>query len=164
MLPPPLTAIARGEFFVSPVVQLQSAASEHRDVRAATPTYLSQFSSACRLRVPRRCRWLVPASPYSKCAKRCALRLRNLDKKQPFSYCYEFTNSASLGKRRYVHTAADLHVRPWFSNRAGLESLGRREPFRDTPWVISDNPLNQGARRLFASVAALQLRALKATV
>jgi hypothetical protein len=102
--------------------------------------------------------------PYSKCAKRSALRLRNLDKKQPFSYCYEFTNSASLGKRRYVHTAADLHVRPWFSNRAGLESLGRREPFRDTPWVISDNPLNQGARRLFASVAALQLRALKATV
>jgi hypothetical protein len=102
--------------------------------------------------------------PYSKCAKRCALRLRNLDKKQPFSYCYEFTNSASPGKRRYVHTAADLHVRPWFSNRAGLESLGRREPFRDTPWVISDNPLNQGARRLFVSVAALQLRALKATV
>jgi hypothetical protein len=30
-------------------------------------------------------------------------------------------------KRRYAHTAADLHVRPWFSNRADLESRGRRE-------------------------------------
>jgi hypothetical protein len=26
-----------------------------------------------------------------------------------------------------VRTAADLHVRPWFSNRADLESRGRRE-------------------------------------
>ena len=30
-------------------------------------------------------------------------------------------------KRRYVHTAADLHVRPQFSNRADLENRGRRE-------------------------------------
>jgi hypothetical protein len=30
-------------------------------------------------------------------------------------------------KRRYAHTAADLRVRPWFSNRADLESRGRRE-------------------------------------
>jgi hypothetical protein len=27
----------------------------------------------------------------------------------------------------YAHTAADLHVRPWFSNRADLENRGRRE-------------------------------------
>jgi hypothetical protein len=27
----------------------------------------------------------------------------------------------------YAHTAADLHVHPWFSNRADLENHGRRE-------------------------------------
>jgi len=32
------------------------------------------------------------------------------------------TNPASLGKRRYAHTAADLHVRSGFSNRAGLKN------------------------------------------
>jgi hypothetical protein len=51
---------------------------------------------------------------------------RNLNTGQPFSYCYEFTNPASLGKRRYAHTAADLHVRSGSSNRAGLEN--RRTP------------------------------------
>ena len=89
------------------------------------------------------------SSPCSKRAKHCTLGRRKLNTEQPFSYCYEFTNSASLGKRRYVHTAADLHVRPWFSNRAGLESLGRREPFRDTLCTGTRNPRVDTGERLF---------------
>jgi hypothetical protein len=53
-------------------------------------------------------------------------RLRNFDTEPPCSYCYESQPNTRL-ELRYVHTAADLHVRPWFSNRADLESRGRRE-------------------------------------
>jgi hypothetical protein len=44
-----------------------------------------------------------------------------------------------------MHTAADLHIRPWFSNRAGLESRGRREPLRDTACLNSRNGNDSGA-------------------
>jgi len=40
-----------------------------------------------------------------------------------------------------AHTAADLHVHPWVSNRADLESRECRERLRNTPRAISDNPL-----------------------
>jgi hypothetical protein len=54
-------------------------------------------------------------------------RLRNFDTKPPPSYCYEFQPNDRLESVAHAHTAADLHVRPWFSNRADLESHGRRE-------------------------------------
>ena len=42
---PPLAATRRCEPFMSPVIQLQSASAEHRDVRRRYAAYLSQFSS-----------------------------------------------------------------------------------------------------------------------
>lgn len=106
--------------------KLQSAAAEHRkcpaplrrvpqSVQFQTGSNLVQPAS--RLRVPRR---FDPMHlSISKREKRAG---RNLDTGQPFSYCYEFTNPAPLGKRRYAHTAADLRVRSGSSNRAGLEN------------------------------------------
>src|ERR1700752_3332010 len=44
MLPPPLTATSRGELFMSPMIQLQSAAVEHRVVRRRYAASLSPFS------------------------------------------------------------------------------------------------------------------------
>lgn len=57
-----------------------------------------------------------------------------------------------------AHTAADLHVRPWVSNRADLESRGRREQEINTPSVFSDNPWIRRGSRLFATVAVLPTR------
>lgn len=54
-------------------------------------------------------------------------RLRNFDTEPHHSYCYEFQSDNRLESAANVLTAADLHVRPWFSNRAGLKSRGRRE-------------------------------------
>jgi hypothetical protein len=54
-------------------------------------------------------------------------RLRNFDTEPPSSYCYEFRSDNRLESVANAHTAADLHVRPRFSNRADLESRGRRE-------------------------------------
>ena len=51
-------------------------------------------------------------------------RLRNLDTKLPCSYCYESPPIERLESVAYAHTAADLHVRPGLSNRAGLENRG----------------------------------------
>jgi hypothetical protein len=47
-------------------------------------------------------------------------RLRNFDTELPCSYCYESQPIERLESVAYAHTAADLHVRPWFSNRADL--------------------------------------------
>jgi len=70
-------------------------------------------------------------------------RLRNFDTELPCSYCYESQPIERLESVAYAHTAADLHVRPWFSNRADLENRGRRERLkkytkRDFPqWLDS---------------------------
>jgi len=55
-----------------------------------------------------------------------------------------------------AHTAADLHVRPWVSNRADLESRGRREQEINTPSGFPDNPWIRRGTRVFATVATLQ--------
>ena len=54
-------------------------------------------------------------------------RLRNFDTEPHYSHCYESKSDNRLESVANVLTDADLHVRPWFSNRAGLESRGRRE-------------------------------------
>jgi hypothetical protein len=106
--------------------KLQSAAAKHRNVRRRYAAYLSSFSSK-----PDRTSFNPTAGfAFPAALVRCIFLSRsarsapgrNLDRGQPFSYCYEFTNPAPLGKRRYVHTAADLHVRSESSNRAGLEN------------------------------------------
>lgn len=64
----------------------------------------------------------------------------NLDTEHPSPYCYGLPTQLRLESVANAHTAADLHVRSWVSNRAGQESHGRRERVRNTPRVISDNP------------------------
>jgi hypothetical protein len=49
-------------------------------------------------------------------------RLRNFDTEPPSSYRYELQPDHRLESIANARTAADLHVRPWFSNRADLES------------------------------------------
>lgn len=71
------------------------------------------------------------ASLFFEAPKRSALRLRNFDTEQPPHIDYELPNPASLGNVANVPIAADLHVRPWVSNRAGLESRGRRERLKE---------------------------------
>ena len=56
-----------------------------------------------------------------------ALALRNFDTEPHSSHCYEVYPDNRLESVANAHTAADLHVRPGFSNRAGLKSRGRRE-------------------------------------
>jgi hypothetical protein len=53
--------------------------------------------------------------------------LRNFDTEPHSSHCYEAYFDNRLESAANAHTAADLHVRPGFSNRAGLKSRGRRE-------------------------------------
>ena len=68
---------------------------------------------------------------YLSCLRRGTRmpRLRNFDTEPPYPYRYEFRSDNRLESVANVHTAADLHVRPWFSNRADLESRGRRERY-----------------------------------
>ena len=61
--------------------------------------------------------WCVSLEARAKCMP----RLRNFDTKLPFSYCYELQPEHRLESVANAHTAADLHVRPRFLNRAGLK-------------------------------------------
>jgi hypothetical protein len=59
----------------------------------------------------------------------------------------------------YAHTAADLHVRPWFSNRADLENRGRRErlkkyTMRDFPQWLDSMPKHRRPIRVRNSCEA----------
>ena len=106
------------------------------------------LSSSTRSRTPR------SRSPHCRSASRFPLlhfsgperaeRVRhtgkNSDTERPLSYCYELPTQLRLESVANAHTAADLHVRPWVSYRAGQESLGRRERVTNTPRVISYNP------------------------
>ena len=58
-------------------------------------------------------------------------RLRNFDTKLPFSYCYELQPEHRLESVANAHTAADLHVRPCFLNRAGLKKPWAPRTFID---------------------------------
>jgi hypothetical protein len=49
------------------------------------------------------------------------------DTARPFSYRYELQLRLRLESAANIQTAAGLNVRPWFSDRADLESRGRRE-------------------------------------
>jgi len=120
MLPPPLVAACRGELVISLKFQLQSAACRTSAMSdAATPrTSARSRQPACRLRFPRRCRRSVLVS----LVEARTLRSGKLRHRTSVLISLWVTNPASLGKRRYAHTAADLHVRSGFSNRAGLKN------------------------------------------
>jgi hypothetical protein len=103
--------------------------------------------------------------PLSEARESRAPRLGNFDTKQPTSYCYKLPTQHRLESVANAHTAADLHVRPWVSNRADLESRGRRERLRNTLCVSSDNPLNRRSRTSLrrccrAAIAKLQSKFL----
>jgi hypothetical protein len=72
-------------------------------------------------------------------------RLRNFDTEPHSSYCYEVESDKRLESVANAHTAADLHVPPRFSNRAGLKSVGAANVLRDTSCPISRNE-NDSAR------------------
>jgi hypothetical protein len=78
--------------------------------------------------------------PLVRSARNVSATPGNLDTEQPPSYCYELPAQLRLESVANAHTAADLHVRSWVSNRAGQESLERRERITNTPSAISDNP------------------------
>ena len=118
---------------------------------SACPTAAPPRISVCRLqhvhdlRVPNRC--IAGKHPGSPCliplsgsALNASTTSRNLDTEQPLSYRYELPTQLRLESVANAHTAADLHVRSWVSNRAGQESLERRERVTNTPSAISDNP------------------------
>jgi hypothetical protein len=129
--------------------QVFKASLRHRtsalfDCRAAA--YLS-LSSSTRSRTPRSQSLHRRQASYFPCLihpVRISLNASatpgNSDTEQPFSYCYELSTQLRLESAANAHTAADLHVRSWVSNRAGQESLERRERVTNTPSAISDNP------------------------
>ncbi|MBP2430897.1 hypothetical protein AB7M49_002069 [Bradyrhizobium elkanii] len=84
-------------------------------------------------------------------------RRRIFDTVRPSSYRYEPSIQLRLESVANAHTAADLCVRPWVSNRADLESRGRREQEINTPSTFPDNPWIRRGSRLFATVAALPM-------
>ena len=154
MLPPPLTATSRGELFMSPMIQLQSAAAEHRDVRRRYAASLSPFSPnrvelvqpLCRLCVPRPLLGSGASFPLVRSAS-CAPG--NLDTGQPFSYCYELRNPASLWKaslrahrRRFARPLSVLKPR-W-----SKEPLNAASELITTRWLVSDNQGILGVWRL----------------
>ena len=52
--------------------------------------------------------------------------LKNFDTEPPCPYCYEPGPDNRLESVANAHTAADLHVRPWFLDRADLKE----------PWAL----------------------------
>ena len=129
--------------------QVFKASLRHRT--SACSTAAPPRISVCRLqhvhelRVPNR--RIAGKRPISPClihpvriSRNASTTPGNSDTEQPLSYCYELSTQLRLESVANAHTAADLHVRSWVSNRAGQESLERRERVTNTPSAISDNP------------------------
>ena len=66
------------------------------------------------------------ASRWLRTVRLRTFRSRKVGMSLPFSYCYELRLQRHLENVASIHTAADLHVRPRFSNRADLKNRGRR--------------------------------------
>jgi hypothetical protein len=119
--------IAHGKFSFYVCFNFSRPRPKYQNVQNRYATYLSPFVlTAHLLRLRRICGWSVLSLLLEANETRMS-RLRNLDTEPPSSYCYEFRSDNRLESVANAHTAADLHVRPWFSNRADLESRGRRE-------------------------------------
>src|ERR1700722_6374828 len=91
---------------------------QHRSDKHPNPSILNPFTAplpALRL-------WWTGA--YFSCSNSETRmpRLRNFDTEPPSSYRYELQPDHRLESIANARTAADLHVRPWFSNRADLKS------------------------------------------
>jgi|SRR5689334_22655378 hypothetical protein len=98
---------------------MSGAATPRTSVRSVqTELRLAQLNPLAGFAFPFRCQGPVPLSLVPSAY---ALE-ENLDTGQPFSHRYELRTQHRFGKRRYAHTAADLHVRSGFSNRAGLKN------------------------------------------
>ena len=112
---------------ISREFQIQSIASKHQNRSAASPPrWLAPLQHARLLHLRRDCGWLCEYLLFKASEAQCPC-LRNFDTELPSSYCYELPTQLRLESVANAHTAADLHVRPWFSNRADLESRGCRE-------------------------------------
>ena len=153
---------------MSPMIQLQSASAEHRDVRRRYAASLSPFSPnrvglvqpLCRLCIPLRCRGPVRLSVCFEA--RVALRgiwTQNSRSHIAMSYQPSFAWKASLRAHRRRFARPPSVLKPRWSK----EPLNAASDLITTRWFGSDNPANLLATRLFASVAALQFEALKAS-
>ena len=138
---PPLAATRRCEPFMSPVIQLQSASAEHRDVRRRYAAYFSPLSSTC-LQASRSLPPLWSGASFPRSKRICARG--NLDTGQPFSYCYE------LRTQHRLESVATRTPPPICTSAQGsqtalvLRTAERCEQFEPTRWLGSDNPANLG--------------------
>ncbi len=161
-----------------------NSSPSRRDVSRQVVSLLVSSNANCRYRTPRcpALRRRVSSSTRSLAPRsRCRIptdvlvslvrspnlpghRRRYLDTGRPSPYRYEPSIQLRLESVANAHTAADLCVRPWFSNRADLQSRGRREQQIDTPSVFSDNPWIRRGSRLFATVAVLPTQSCESKV
>lgn len=65
--------------------------------------------------------------------------LRNFDTDPPCPYCYELGPDNRLESVANAHTAADLHVRPWFQTALIWRAVDAAKPLTDTSWPNSRN-------------------------
>ena len=162
MLPPPLAATLRGESFMSPVIQLQSASAEHRDVQRRYAAHFSPFSPVGfnpSFNPLAGFAFLTPClgpAPLPSFEAHVALK-RNLDAGHPFSYCYESRTQHRL-ESVATRTPPPICASAQCSQTAlALRTAKRREQFDRTRWLASDNHGISCLRRLFATVASLHV-------
>ena len=123
---------SRGEPFMSPMIQLQSAAAEHRDVRRRYAASLSPFSPNRVGLVQPLLQALRSSSLPRSCASFRLLRSAscapgNLDTRQPFSYCYELSTQLRL-ESVATRTPPPICTSAQCSQTAlVLRTVGRRE-------------------------------------
>jgi hypothetical protein len=106
----------------------------HRRAEHLNPSIISPFTAP-----PPALRLLVTGAYFSCSSSETRMsRLRNFDTEPPSSYCYELQPDHRLESIANARTAADLHVRPWFSNRADRRAEGRCE--RINSYIMSFFP------------------------
>jgi hypothetical protein len=112
------------------VFQIQSAMPETSVLSGRHPRILARsFQPSCTFTFGAAVAVDRCVSLFLNCARPNA-RVRNFDTELPSSYRYELQPDHRLESIANAHTAADLHVRPWFSLRAEPENRGRCERFK----------------------------------
>jgi hypothetical protein len=151
---------------MSPVIQLQSASAEHRDVRRRYAAYLSPVQFQTRL-IPFQPRLQASLSPLLLWSDAPFPRLKRelrsgiLDTGQPFSYRYELRTQHRL-ESVATRTPPPICTSAQSPQTAlAWKTVERREQFEPTRWLADDNHGISRVRRLFATVATLHVLTAK---
>jgi len=121
--PPPLAAIIRVELSSNPFYNRARVLHRNRSgCHTVNAVRLSPCDGAFGDAVADR-----KYRSSSRRHSRCEHPLEKFGTAQPASYRYELQTIHRLESAANMHTAADLHVRPRFSNRADLKNRRRRE-------------------------------------